>query len=67
MLTIENGYNRSFRYRAVMHRRDRSAPTDVCEVMANKPGFEHWPYQIEWLELSDLRLETPLPDQLRCQ
>jgi hypothetical protein len=66
-LTIENGYNRSFRYRAVMHRGTRSSPTDVCEIMPNKPGFEHWPFEIEWLELSEVRLEAPLEDRIRCQ
>jgi ABC-type amino acid transport substrate-binding protein len=68
MLWIENGYDGAFRYRAVMHRGERSAPTDVCQVMPKKPGAEHWPFQIERLELSEARLEPWQDGQgIRCQ
>jgi len=55
-LVIENGYDRGLVYRAQMRRGDREAPTDVCLVMPMRGGFEHWPYQIDELVLSSLRL-----------
>jgi hypothetical protein len=36
LLVIENGYGDGLRYRAVMRRGDRTAPTDVCLVMLGK-------------------------------
>jgi len=68
LLTIENGYAQAFRYRALMRRGERSAPTDVCDVIPQKPGFEHWPYEIDTLELSELTL-VPLDSgqELRCE
>jgi hypothetical protein len=68
MLSIENGYDRGFRYRAVMRRGTRSAPTDVCMVLPGKPGFEHWPFQIDAVDLADLRLVAWKPgDALPCE
>ena len=67
MLTIQNGYGRSFRFRARMHTGSKSAPTDVCEVFAGKYGIEHWPYKIERLELSALRLDPERPGYARCE
>ena len=66
-LTIGNGYKASFRYRAIMHVGDKQAPTDVCEVFAGQPGLEHWPYPIEQLDLSDLRLEAAVGGNPRCE
>jgi len=67
LLLIENGYEQGFRYRALMRRGERSAPTDVCLIMPGKPGHEHWPYQIDRLDLSDLRLVPWKPeDGLPC-
>jgi hypothetical protein len=66
-LTIENGYAQSFRFKAAMHAGAKFAPTDVCEVFAGVPGFEHWPYHIEWIELSDLRLDEAIGPQPRCE
>ncbi|HEV2746691.1 MAG TPA: hypothetical protein VGW34_05260 [Allosphingosinicella sp.] len=68
MLTIENGYDRAFRYRAVMHHGAKSRATDVCEVPPHKPGFEYWPFRIERLELSATRLERWQDGQgVRCE
>lgn len=68
MLSVENGYGQGFRYRAVMRRGTRNAPTDVCLVLPGKPGFEHWPFQIDSIDLADLRL-VPWKegDPLPCQ
>jgi hypothetical protein len=67
LLVLTDGYKQSFRYRAVMHGKERSAATDVCEVLPGKSGTEYWPYVIEWLELSDLRLEPSTEGAIRCQ
>jgi hypothetical protein len=56
LLSIENGYARGLRYRAVMRRGDRSAPTDVCLVLPGKPGFEHWPFPLDAIDLKALQL-----------
>jgi hypothetical protein len=56
LLVIENGYGRALRYRAVISRGTRSQPTDVCTVLPTLRGYEHWPYPIDAIELSDLAL-----------
>lgn len=56
MLVIENGYDRGMVYRATIRVGDRSGPTDVCLVMPGRLGYEHWPYAIDALVLSDIRL-----------
>jgi hypothetical protein len=55
MLVIENGQRRALIYRARITSNGRSAPTDVCVVPPGQRSFEHWPYLIERLELSDFR------------
>jgi len=62
VLTIENGYSKAFRYRALMRRGDKSAPTDVCLVLPNRRGYELWPFQIDRIDLSELRLVPWTPD-----
>lgn len=66
VLTIENGTGQKFHYRAVMHGNGRSAPTDVCEILPDKPGMEHWPYVIEFLELWELRLQPADDMTISC-
>jgi hypothetical protein len=68
LLAIGNGYEGALRYRAVMRRGERSAATDVCLVMPGKPGYEHWPYQIDRLDLTDVRLVPwKQEDGLTCE
>ena len=55
MLVIENGQQRALVYRARITARGRTAPTDVCVVMPARRGYEHWPYVIDRIELSDFR------------
>ena len=55
-LILENGHDRALVYRARITRRGQSAATDVCVVPPNNRSTEHWPEQIERIELSDLRL-----------
>jgi hypothetical protein len=66
-LIIRNGYDMGFVYRARITRDGREGPTDVCLVMPKKRGYEHWPYPISQIELSDLSLRPWKPkDGLPC-
>jgi hypothetical protein len=56
LLIIENGYGKALTYRAVIRKGRRSQPTDVCQVPPASYGFEHWPYAIDQIDLSGLRL-----------
>jgi hypothetical protein len=56
MLEIENGYDGALRYRAALRRGGRSTPTDVCIVMPHRLGFEYWPYPVEEVDISDVRV-----------
>ena len=56
MLVIENGYDRALVFHAEMARDNRRRPTDVCLVVPNNRSFEHWPDQLDSLELSQLVL-----------
>lgn len=66
LLVIENGYDRAIIYRAQIIRGNEARPTDVCIVIPRKHGFEHWPFVIERLAISDMhfvdwREGDPLP------
>lgn len=65
-LTLENGYDHFVRYRAIMHRGDASRPSDVCDVLPGRTGFEHWPYKLNSVELSDFQL-VDLAGGVECQ
>ncbi|HET9231300.1 MAG TPA: hypothetical protein VFO00_08420 [Vitreimonas sp.] len=56
VLVITNGYGQAVSYRASILVNDHSAPTDVCTVLPTMHGVEHWPYLIDRIELSDMRL-----------
>lgn len=67
MLSVQNGYGRALVYRAVMHMGKTSQPTDVCLVIPGKLGIEHWPFAIDALDLSELRLVAWKPgDPVPC-
>jgi len=66
VLIIANGYASKFGYRAAMHVSGRVSSTDVCELPPNMRGIEHWPYVIDELEISELRLDQPTTD-VSCQ
>lgn len=55
VLVFENGYDEGIVYRATMYANGKSAPTDVCLVMPNRRGYEHWPFAIDKIELSGFR------------
>ncbi len=55
LLVVENGQGRALRYRARMQGGGRTRHTDVCVVLPHSPSYEHWPHQIERIELSDFR------------
>jgi hypothetical protein len=68
VLLIENGFPRSFMYRARIGRGKASQPTDVCQILPEKRGYEHWPYEIEWIEITDWHPVDYNPgDPLRCE
>lgn len=67
-LWIENGYRKAFAYRATIRAGARSAPTDVCLVTPRLRGNEHWPFRIDSIELSAMRLESWREgDPIRCE
>jgi hypothetical protein len=68
VLTIENGYQRALSYRAVITTGGRRAPTDVCLVPPTLVMYEHWPYQIGSIELSEFEVHDWSPgDPTPCR
>jgi hypothetical protein len=68
LLVVENGYSSGLAYRATMFGGEHQGPTDVCEVMPQRFSFEHWPYIIERLEISRMRLVPWIEGQRpRCE
>jgi hypothetical protein len=57
LLIVENGYDRGLAYRARIEVRGRRQPTDVCLVIPERRGHEHWPYPIDRIELSAFQLQ----------
>jgi hypothetical protein len=66
VLVIENGFPISFLYAARIGKGDRSTVTDVCQTIPGKKGYEHWPYSIDWIEISDIRM-VEWNGHLRCE
>ncbi|HEV2866422.1 MAG TPA: hypothetical protein VGX37_07890 [Allosphingosinicella sp.] len=68
LLVVDNGLDEALAYRARITVAGRTEPTDVCLVLPNRRGYEHWPYAIERISLSELR---PLPwqegDRVTCE
>jgi hypothetical protein len=56
VLRIENGYDRGLEYRAAIFADFRTTSTDVCTVRPLLRGYEHWPYPIMLITMSDARL-----------
>ena len=68
VLLIENGFPRSFMYRARIGRGEQWQPTDVCQILPEKRGYEHWPYEIDWIEIIEWHPVDYEPGQpLRCE
>ena len=63
-LRTENGYARTFAYRAKMFRGRRSANTTICTVLPGLMGFEGWGDRIDRLELREPRLSENA--EMRC-
>jgi hypothetical protein len=66
-LILENGHTRAVAYRARIFGGGRAAPTDVCVVLPERRAYEHWPYPIERIELSEFRLEAWDGGAPRCE
>lgn len=56
-LVVKNGYDRALVYRARLHRGKRRSSATVCLVIPGKRGIEHWPFRIDAIEISEMRLE----------
>ena len=56
LLVLENGYDHAIVYRARMTHDGQTRPTDVCLVIPNQRGYEHWPHVIDRLEIYDVHL-----------
>jgi hypothetical protein len=65
VLFFENGYGSALRYHAEMHSGDRSAVTDVCDVAPHTFGVEYWPYPLDKLDISDVKLVS-FNGQIQC-
>ena len=63
MLVVENGYGAMLKYRAAIVRNNLTQPTDVCTVLPHLADYEHWPYPIAEIDLSDLTLLPARPGQ----
>lgn len=67
VLIIENGYDRAVTYRARISNSGQEAATDVCLVLPLKRGYEHWPYAIDRITLSDVSLRPwSEGDEITC-
>jgi hypothetical protein len=68
LLTVENGYARALSYRAFITVDGRRTHTDVCLVSPRRIMHEHWPYEIDSIELLDLELHDWRPgDPTPCR
>jgi hypothetical protein len=52
LLVVENGYDHPIVFRARMVRDGEERATDVCLVLPNRRGYEHWPHMMERLDLA---------------
>jgi hypothetical protein len=66
VLVVENGFNGSFLYRARIGRGANAMVTDVCQLPPNNRGYEHWPYPLDWIEITDIR-PVDWNGTLRCE
>ncbi|MBA3669557.1 MAG: hypothetical protein H0W71_05770 [Sphingomonas sp.] len=68
LLNTENGTNQSYSFKARIERGSKSVTTDVCQLVPAKRSVEHWPYPLDWIEITDMHVvpydETELP---RCE
>ena len=53
---FETGNAGAWRSRASVTRGRRTERTDVCTVLPGLRGYEHWPYSIDRIDLSDFAL-----------
>lgn len=68
LLAVENGYDKALVYHAVMHLGGDTQATTVCLVKPGKRTMEHWPFKIDRLELSGIRLiDWKTGDPTPCQ
>lgn len=56
LLAVENGYAKALAYHAVLHLGGETRSTMVCVVKPGKRAMERWPFAVDRVELSALRL-----------
>jgi hypothetical protein len=57
LLTVQNGYDQTLVYKAVIHLASGAqTPTSTCPVMAHIAGIENWQDPIVSIDISDLAL-----------
>jgi hypothetical protein len=56
MLVVENGYERGLVYRASLQIDGRRQSKAVCPVQPRTRGYAAWPYPVDHIELTNLRL-----------
>jgi len=67
ILYVENGYDQQLSYAAALEGGPRPGPTDVCTVRPHSFGVEQWPYLIDHIDLSALKLSPWRDgDQIVC-
>jgi hypothetical protein len=68
LLVIENGYDHAIVFQARMVRDGQERATDVCLVMPNRRGYEHWPHMMERLDLAGFTIaEWREGDEIPCR
>ena len=60
-LIVENGYDRPVKYSVLIHYGKTSMADTTCEVTPHKRSIEHWPYNVDVVDLREM-LFIPLHD-----
>jgi hypothetical protein len=68
LLIVENGYVEAIAYRAKITVKGKETATDVCIVIPQKRAYEHWPYEIEQIEvIAPARRGWSERDGVKCE
>lgn len=67
LLAVENGNDRTLVYKARLHSGRNSNSTTVCMVAPRTRTIEHWPWNVDWIELRDIHLiDLKRGEPIRC-
>ena len=68
LLIIRNGFRQSFAYKARIGIAGKAGMTDVCQVLPGLGSLEHWPYKIDWIEITAIHSAAwQEGDRPRCE